>query len=95
MRPVEIAITEACANAVIHADPADDYEVRIRSGGGWCLVEVVDSGGGFDAAAVPAQPAQTATCGRGLMLIRGLVDQLDVRSRRPTGTLLRLSKRLV
>ena len=91
---METAISEACANAVVHADPAGDYELRIRSGPGWCEVEVVDTGAGFDVAAVPASPELAATSGRGLMLIRALADEFVVRRRRPSGTVLRLVKRL-
>ncbi|MEH1129580.1 ATP-binding protein [Micromonospora sp. CPCC 206061] len=40
---VQIAITEAYSNAVIHADPAEDYRLRIRTGSGWCEVQVNES----------------------------------------------------
>lgn len=90
---VQIAITEACSNAVMHADPAKDYRLHIRMRGGRCEVQVIDAGAGFDIAAVPTSPGSTATSGRGLMMIRALVDQFDLRSGRPTGTVLMFSKR--
>jgi hypothetical protein len=51
---VEIALGEACANAVRHADPATHYEVHLRVRDATCLVEVTDAGTGF---ALHHQPA--------------------------------------
>lgn len=91
---VQIAITEACSNAVIHADPSEDYQLHIRTGPGWCEVQVIDACAGFDLASAPTSPSTTATSGRGLALIRALTDQFEVRHRRPSGTVLRFVKRL-
>ena len=91
---VQIAISEACANAVIHADPAKDYQVRIRTGPDWCQVQVIDAGKGFDLASAPIMPAVTAASGRGLVLISAVVDRFEVRRRRPTGAVVRFATRL-
>jgi anti-sigma regulatory factor (Ser/Thr protein kinase) len=72
---IDIAVTEACTNAVCHADPADSYQLRVTVTSRHCLVEVVDDGAGFDLGQV-ALPAPTALCGRGLVMIGCLVDQL-------------------
>lgn len=88
---IEIAVSEACGNAVRHARPADRYHLRLHVGGGACMVEVADEGPGFTP---PASPASTgASSGRGLAIIRRLADELEVRRRRP-GTLVRFRKRL-
>ena len=45
---VELALTEACANVVQHAGHSDDYEVTIGIEDTNCLIDVIDSGRGYD-----------------------------------------------
>ncbi|MGQ7296646.1 ATP-binding protein [Quadrisphaera sp. KR29] len=78
---IALAVTEACSNVVQHAGAGADFEVRIRVEGEWCRIEVVDGGGGFDPARAAAEvlaegPSSDLTHGRGLGLMRILVDQL-------------------
>ena len=40
---------KACANVIQHASDSDEYEVRVRVMAARCVIEVVDTGHGFDA----------------------------------------------
>jgi serine/threonine-protein kinase RsbW len=90
-----LALAEACANAVAHAQPADGYEVTVLINDAECQIEVVDAGSGFDYdAPVVDQSPVLMESGRGLHIIRTLADDFDLRPNQPTGTLVRLAKRL-
>jgi serine/threonine-protein kinase RsbW len=52
-----LAVTEACTNVLRHAGNGRRYEVVARVGRDRCLVEVLDSGRGFDPAKVSEQAA--------------------------------------
>jgi serine/threonine-protein kinase RsbW len=54
-----LAVTEACTNVLQHGGPGHRYEVMASIGPGGCLVEVLDSGLGFDPGrlAAPRAPA--------------------------------------
>jgi serine/threonine-protein kinase RsbW len=43
-----LAVTEACTNVLEHGGPSHRYEVVASIGDGGCVVEVLDSGRGFD-----------------------------------------------
>jgi serine/threonine-protein kinase RsbW len=47
-----LAVTEACTNVLLHAGPGHRYELVAHVGSTRCLVEVVDSGSGFDPATI-------------------------------------------
>ena len=91
---VEIALTEACANVVKHADGAEKFEVLLDVAEDGCAIEVVDSGNGFDLAAAAAEVSGPEhDRGRGLFLIKALSDNVrwDTSPRR--GCLLHFEKR--
>lgn len=90
---VELAVTEACANAVRHSD-VGEYIVHLNVDDAVCHVEIVDSGGGFDPSSVPAPDSDSEALegGRGLYLMQHLVDDMEF-VRDVDGTHLRLTKR--
>jgi serine/threonine-protein kinase RsbW len=45
-----LAVTEACTNVLRHSGPGPEYEVAATIGPNRCVLEVVDSGRGFDPA---------------------------------------------
>jgi serine/threonine-protein kinase RsbW len=47
-----LAVTEACTNVLRHAGPGRRYELVAHVGSKRCVLEVLDSGRGFDPAAV-------------------------------------------
>ena len=75
---VQIAITEACANAVRHAVGSAEYTVSLSVAADGCEIEIVDVGPGFDPLGAELDSFDPdAEDGRGLYLIRALVDELD------------------
>jgi serine/threonine-protein kinase RsbW len=90
-----LALTEACSNAVEHAQIGHDYEVVVTVGPTRCVVEVVDTGVGLDAPHLDGDPAAlTAQRGRGLRLIHAVTDELEMRRVDPHGLALRMIKTL-
>ena len=53
-----LAVTEACTNVLRHAGPGRRYEVVARVTRTRCLLEVLDSGRGFDPAGLPGRRHQ-------------------------------------
>lgn len=86
---IQLAVTEACANAVRHSDTGE-YIVRLEVGDEGCEVEVVDLGSGFDVSDI-RQQAEDLESGRGLWLMQALVDDLQF-VRADDGTHVRLRK---
>ncbi len=80
---LQVALAEALSNAVVRGnreDPAKRVLVEAELSADFIRVSITDQGDGFDPAQVPEpiRPEQLfQTCGRGLFLIRKLVD--DVR----------------
>jgi serine/threonine-protein kinase RsbW len=93
---VALALTEACANVVQHAGgDENDYEVKIEFTGGVCHIRVVDQGRGIDL----RDSARTESIldqerGRGIVLMRLMVDRIGFESRPEDGTIVHLQKRL-
>ena len=76
IQEIVLALTEACANVVQHAADQEEYEVDVAIDDSLCRITVVDDGDGFDVATASAAPP-TLDGGRGLVLMRALVDRLD------------------
>ena len=90
---LEIALTEACANVVKHADGADKFEVRLNVADDHCAIDVLDNGAGFDAAAAGAEgPGADSERGRGLFLIRALSENVRMSSTPRSGSLIHFEK---
>ena len=92
---IELALTEACTNVLDHAADTDEYEVSAGIDGTTCIIEVIDRGAGFDSTTkglVDAEPS--AEDGRGIQLMRALVDKVTFTSRPQVGTVVHLEKRL-
>jgi len=74
---VLLALSEACANVIQHAGELEEYQVDVSIDDDVCRISVLDDGGGFDVEAVSAEPPRSALDGgRGLILMRALVDRL-------------------
>ena len=94
---VELAVTEACTNVLKHAaGTGTEYEVTVAIAGDDCVIRVIDSGTGFDHAAVDRHNAagSGAESGRGVFLMAALVDDLKFTSKREVGTVVHLEKKL-
>lgn len=91
---VQLAITEACANVIDHAAETDTYEVKIELAADRCALTIVDQGSGFNAAGVPEQAEHDAEMGRGLTLMRALVDNVAFRNEPQAGAVVHMVKTL-
>ncbi len=98
IKDVELAIGEACANAVEHVagDAANEVLIRFILGDDQLVMEVIDKGEGFD----PEQAGKAAADedweepgGLGLLVIRELMDEMHVDCDPATGTCVRMVKR--
>jgi serine/threonine-protein kinase RsbW len=88
-----VAISEACTNVVQHADSTPRYEVSVAVEGGQCILKVVDHGHGFDDK-TPKNVHPDSESGRGIKIMRALVDDVSFDSRPESGTVVHLQKRL-
>src|SRR3954451_4598682 len=92
---IEIALTEACTNVLDHAADGDEYQVVAGLDDNSCVIEVIDTGRGFDADRLGhAEADPSAEEGRGILLIRALVDRVHFRSRPESGMIVHLEKEL-
>ena len=92
---IELALTEACTNVLDHSAEGDEYEVSAGIDGDQCVIEVVDRGGGFDGSRHGmADASTTAEEGRGIQIMRALVDTVTFTSRPHRGTVVHLEKKL-
>ena len=91
-----VAVAEALSNAAVHGhslDPRRAVKVVVSVRRGSVVVEVSDSGRGFDARTVsdPTQPGrELMPGGRGIFLMRRLVDEVTYN---PVGNTVRLTVR--
>jgi serine/threonine-protein kinase RsbW len=94
---IELAVSEACSNVLKHGGGAgQQYEVTVSVGRRRARITVSDTGGGFDFAGRGARaPDDRAEGGRGLLLMRHLVDDLNFVTEGRGQTTLRLEKELV
>ncbi|MFG2087378.1 MULTISPECIES: ATP-binding protein [unclassified Spirillospora] len=91
---IALALGEACANVIQHAENGMEYEVRARMDGARCVVEVIDGGAanGVGVAVAgdeadgaggweSAVTAPLAEHGRGLQLMRAFTEELHIADR--------------
>ena len=96
LHDVALAVTEACANVIEHSsDAEDDYEVSVTIDESRCEIQVIDTGRGFDHESLSQELAETsAERGRGITLMRALVDSVSFESKPLAGTIVHLVKTL-
>ncbi len=93
---IEVALTEACTNVLDHSGDGDEYEVSAGIAGDVCVIEVVDRAvSAFDGSTHGLADADAAAEeGRGIQLMRALVDHVEFTSRPQSGTVVHLEKAL-
>jgi serine/threonine-protein kinase RsbW len=91
---IALALSEACANVILHAGPGDEYEVQASARDGRCIIEVVNTGpvAKIPPAGTPVAP--TAEHGRGLKIMDAVVDNLRLTSNEQKGTTVHFEKAL-
>src|SRR5213592_210788 len=97
---IELTISESMINAIQHgnkADPAKQATLRISSTGDAIEIIVEDQGCGFKLDKV-ADPTDTANLlkpsGRGILIIRSFMDEVDLTQREGGGCRLRMVKKI-
>ena len=96
---IAMAVREATINAVLHGneyDPARQIEVSLENTGEDLKISIADEGKGFDPEKVPDPLAKENILrgtGRGIFLIRSLMDEVHFRQLHP-GTEMTLVKHL-
>jgi serine/threonine-protein kinase RsbW len=93
---IELALSEAVTNVLDHATHGEEYEVSAGIDGNLCVIEVVDRGSGFDSQGLGHGDADSdAEEGRGIQIMRALVDHVSFDNVPRVGTVVHLEKRLV
>ena len=97
---IELTISESMINAIQHgnkADPAKEATLRISSNGDVIEVIVEDQGKGFSLDSI-ADPTDLANLlkpsGRGILIIRSFMDEVDLLPREGGGSRLRMVKKI-
>jgi serine/threonine-protein kinase RsbW len=95
---LKLAVTEACGNAVRHAQPSEHGVVRVDFDveDGTIEIRVEDAGPGIGSGSPPDDERdELAESGMGLAIIRALVDDFEIRGGEGgRGTVVRMRKRL-
>ena len=97
---IELTINESMINAIQHgnkADPAKEATLKISSNGDSIEIIVEDQGKGFaiDSVADPTDVANLLKpSGRGILIIRSFMDEVDLSPREGGGSRLRMVKKL-
>lgn len=94
-----IAVREAMVNAVVHGNKYSAHKrvgLTIESRAGEIAITVEDEGEGLDLNTLPdplAEENLLKPSGRGLLIIRAFVEEVQIEPRVPQGTLVKLVKR--
>jgi serine/threonine-protein kinase RsbW len=91
---VALALTEACANVLHHVEDGGSFEVIVGFDEQHAFVDVTDRGEGFDPEELEA-PSLDDESGRGVHLMRQLMDSVYFDSASGSGTTVHLEKQLV
>lgn len=91
---IEVALSEACTNVILHAAPGAEYEIAVEVDEASCVIRIIDRGEGFDPEAMADPTDHSAESGRGVALMHALVDDVQFESRPETGTIVHLEKSL-
>lgn len=95
---IELAVTEACTNVLRHVEGTDaEYEVSVAVNEKQCDIRLVDAAGQiFDHESAGRSEAHPESeSGRGIFLMRAMVDELNFVSEPETGSVVHLVKKLV
>jgi serine/threonine-protein kinase RsbW len=97
---VGLALSEACANVVQHADDAVDYTVTVTATSSACTIDVEDAGRGISGDPAFADPRgrrrarAMSESGRGLNIVRTVMDAVHIVAG-PGGVAIHMVKQLI
>ena len=94
VKDIELAVAEACTNAVEHVAEQGGQEILLRftTHPEQLVVEVIDRGQGFDPEMEFADDEERVG-GLGLMVIQQVMDEVHIECSAETGTCVRMIKR--
>jgi serine/threonine-protein kinase RsbW len=92
---VELAVTEAAANVIEHSDGDEQYEITVSVDEQRCRIRILDGASDFDGTGGPTEfPTGMAEQGRGMPLMKALMDSTRFETVPDQGTVLQLVKAL-
>lgn len=92
---IGLAVSEACSNVVHHAADADEYEVWLHVDDARSEIRIKNTGPGFDVAALSGvMPGTDSERGRGVAIMRTVMDDVSFSSEPEAGTVVHLVKNL-
>jgi len=91
---IRLALSEACTNVIDHSGVDDEYEVRLVVEDTKCEMRVIDAGGGLDFTTLGGMPDPMSARGRGMAIMRAVVDAVKFTSEPESGTMVHLVKQL-
>ncbi len=97
---IAISVTELANNAIIHGNkenPEKVVDIRIKLINGAVEIIVSDEGKGFDTLALPDPLTEENLFkenGRGIFIVRSLMDKVDIKIRKDNGTVIKLVKKI-
>jgi len=92
---IALALSEACANVIVHAGSGEQYGVTVSAHDGRCVIEVVNSGPASPPLAAADGPVPLyAEHGRGLEIMDAVVDNLRLTGDGQQGTTVHFEKAL-
>lgn len=90
-----LALSEACTNVLDHAAVEDEYEVRVQVDVERCELSIKNTGNGFDAHQLAdVMPDGDSPRGRGVAIMRAVMDHVNFVSEPEAGTIVHLVKGL-
>lgn len=90
---IKLAVGEACNNAVLHSGNSPTYQLELKNMENSLIIEVKDSGRGFDKEAYKAPELdELQENGLGLFIIKSLMDDVQIQTFEGNGTKIIMSK---
>jgi len=95
---IAIAVTELVNNAIDHGnagDPEKSVTIQLSIGAKDVVVNITDEGGGFDEGRIAdplAQENLMREVGRGVFIVRHLMDEVEIKTIPGRGTTVRIKK---
>lgn len=92
---IQLALSEARTNVIDHAGSDDEYEIQVRVDQDTCVIDVRNTGNGFDAAGLEGvEPDPLSPRGRGVAIMNAVMDHVGFHSEKESGTIVHLVRRL-
>jgi serine/threonine-protein kinase RsbW len=94
IQDIKVAVGEACDNAIEHGVSPKGIDVHYHLSPEEMQVEIIDYGPGFDPSGKGEEPPDLfAERGRGIFLIKSLMDRTEIYSKPGEGTMIILAKK--